>query len=720
MKQKTTKSQPRQKQRVYTEEIRAYDVERRREKTAKGQDIGELPPIVNPERRAQAEASFKYFCETYLKSVFYMGWSKDHLRVIGKVEQVVINHDTLAVAMPRGSGKTQLCHAALLWGILTGRHHFGLFVGATVGASKRAIEWFKAILSETELLLKDWPEVCFPIAELKNETRKCVGQRYHGERTKIGWGTDRIIIPTIPGSKASGAVISATSLEGNIRGAWIRMPGGKIIRPTLAICDDPQTSESARSQGPDGQTTTRLRVINEDVQGLAGPDSQTGILVPCTVIQRGDLSDQLLNRRKYPDYRGERTKRLYSWPKNKELWEEYRELREDALRNDLPLDESFTFYRERMAKCGLRMDEQRPCETCQHAAKCMDCAAVVDWQERLDDPRNLSAVQATMHALYKYGEHGFAAEMQNEPMKSELASRLPTADEIAKKANGYDRGVVADKAVFLTAGIDVGVDYLAWLVLCCSKNFTAGVVDYGTWPNQGRTFSKSNPNRTLAQEYPGKAPEGAIIAGLKDLAENLLNRQFPQAGGPPMQLNLCLVDTGYKTDTVHTAIRLVGRNSVLRPSRGVGITAGKTQFDDYKRDRCREMGQHWWISKDSDKAVISIDTNYWKTFIHSRLATAIGDSGSLTLFGRPQDHGLLAHHILAEYYTTPKTEKEVEIQEWHEHVGRDNEYFDCLVMAMVAASRMGCSVIPVVKTTVPKPRRPHEVNVNSSFRPELG
>jgi len=33
----------------------------------------------------------------------------DHLRVIAKVERVVRERETLAVAMPRGSGKTNLC-----------------------------------------------------------------------------------------------------------------------------------------------------------------------------------------------------------------------------------------------------------------------------------------------------------------------------------------------------------------------------------------------------------------------------------------------------------------------------------------------------------------------------------------------------------------------------------------------------------------------------------
>jgi hypothetical protein len=658
--------------------------------TRQGQDIGKLPSVKNPARRKRCLASFALFCVTYFPEIFYLKWSKDLLKVIAKIERVVIDHDMLAVAMPRGSGKSSLVRCAILWAMLSGRHRFAMLIGAVAPDGSKAIEWFKDALSKNDRLLEDFPAVCYPIRLLDNEPRRCLGQRYRGKKTAIRWGKDEIVLPTIPHSGIGGC-IRATSLGGQIRGKW-QSEDGKILRPTLAMCDDPQTSESSKSQGTEGQTTTRLLAIQRDVQGLAGPDQQTAILVPCTVICPGDLSDQLLNRKKYPDFRGERTKRLYSWPTNKGLWEQYRELRESALQADQPLMEATDFYKAHRATCGLPLDAPRPsCQTCPRRAECMDCGAVVDWAERLDDPRNLSAVQAAMHAFYKYGAAGFAAEFQNEPLQPETFGRLPSADQIMQKANGYQRGTVPEKAIRLTAFIDPGDDYLTWLVCAWEANFTGAVIDFGTWPDQGQDFSKATVRHPLNEKYPGTAKEGAILAGLKDLLKLLLARQFFQ-GDNPMQIGLCMVDTGYKPDVVHAALRIT-RQAAARPSRGRGITAGKVQFDDYKRDRCREMGLHWWIPKDTPHAVIQIDTNFWKTFVHSRLATAAGDPGALTLFGQPEDHALLAAHILAEYYTLPKTEKDVTVQEWHQHVGRDNELFDALVGAAAGAAKLGCSVI---------------------------
>ena len=666
------------------------------------QDIGKIPKCKNPVRRRKCLASFALFCVTYFPEIFYLKWSKDLLKVVAKIERVVVDHDKLAVAMPRGSGKSCLVRCAILWAILSGRHKYAMLIGATAPQGTDAIVWFKKALTENEGLYEDFPRVCFPIRLLENEPRRCLGQRYMGKKTNIRWGADKIVLPTIPKSLSSAFIIEATSLEGQVRGAWVAMPDGSIARPTLAMCDDPQTAEVARSQGPTGQVPYRLQTIQRDVQGLAGPDQQTAILVPCTVICPGDLADQLLNRKKFPDYRGERTKRLYSWPTNKGLWEQYRELRESALQADQPLDEATEFYRAHKSTCGLPMDAPRPsCGTCPRRAECMDCGAVVDWAERLDDPRNLSAVQAAMHAFYKYGAAGFAAEFQNEPLQPENFGRMPSADEIAQKANGYPRGTVPDKAIHLTAFIDPGDDYLTWLVCAWEQSFTGAVIDYGTWPDQGPDFSKATACHPLSAKYPGTAKEGAILAGLKDLLTLLLARQFPQGFQPPRQISLCLVDTGYKPDVVHAALRIVSQ-AAAKSSRGRGITAGKIQFDDYKRDRCREMGQHWWVPKDSPHSVMQIDTNYWKTFVHSRIATAAGDPGALTLFGKPESHALLASHILAEYYTLPKTEKDVPVQEWHQHVGRDNEFFDCLVGASAAAAKLGCSLIP----TLPKNIRP--------------
>jgi hypothetical protein len=84
------------------------------------------------------------------------------------------------------------------------------------------------------------------------------------------------------------------------------------------------------------------------------------------------------------------------------------------------------------------------------------------------------------------------------------------------------------------------------------------------------------------------------------------------------------------------------------------------------------------------------DTNYWKSFIHARLAVAMGDRGCLSLFGdKAEQHRLFAEHLTAEYRV--KTEgRGRTVDEWKMRPERgDNHWFDCLVGCAVAASIQG-------------------------------
>ena len=117
------------------------------------------------------------------------------------------------------------------------------------------------------------------------------------------------------------------------------------------------------------------------------------------------------------------------------------------------------------------------------------------------------------------------------------------------------------------------------------------------------------------------------------------------------------------------------------------------------------------------------DTNYWKSFIHARLAVPMGDPGCLSLFGgwhgRPgresvastsrggRDlHRLLAEHLTAEYRV--KTEgRGRTVDEWRLRAdGRDNHGLDCLVGAAVAASIQGAVLLGTDARSAPRHTSP--------------
>ena len=101
---------------------------------------------------------------------------------------------------------------------------------------------------------------------------------------------------------------------------------------------------------------------------------------------------------------------------------------------------------------------------------------------------------------------------------------------------------------------------------------------------------------------------------------------------------------------------------------------------------------------------VVIDTNYWKSFVHARLAVPMGDRGCLSLFAGA-DHGLLAEHLTAEYCVRTQARGR-QVDDWKPRgPGRDNHWLDCLVGCAVGASMSGAVLFGTTATeSIRKPR----------------
>ena len=168
-----------------------------------GRDIGDLPLVKNPERKERAASDFRFFCDNYFPLTFHLPWSKDHLKVIGRIEQAVLRGGLFAMAMPRGSGKTTVCEYACIWSVLNGHREFVCLIGSDEGHAMDMLDAIKMEFDGNDLLLEDFPEVVYPIQCLDGIANRCNGQLFKGERTLIGWTAREVVLPTIPGSTAS-------------------------------------------------------------------------------------------------------------------------------------------------------------------------------------------------------------------------------------------------------------------------------------------------------------------------------------------------------------------------------------------------------------------------------------------------------------------------------------------------------------------------------------
>lgn len=648
--------------------------DRTRSASANARDIGEIPDVENPRRRKRCVANLQEWCETYHASTFDLAWSPDHIRVIERIQKAIHEGGQFALAMPRGSGKTSLCEVACLYALLGGRRRYVALIGAEKTHALEMLDSIRTELETNDLLLADFPEVCYPISRLEGVSQRRL--LYRGEPIKMRLRGDKIILPWIPGSKAAGGVLHVAGLTGRIRGMKHKLPGGEPLRPDFAVVDDPQTDESARS---DEQSEYRESIVSGAVLGLAGPKTRIAAVMPCTIIKQRDMAYRILDRQTHPEWNGEKTQLVYKFPENAKLWDEYAQIRADGLRNGDDGAAGNAFYRTHRKE--------------------MDAGAEVAWPER--KPGAISALQFAMNLRYD-NEQAFFAEFQNDPIdESPPDDDLLTPDQILRKINRVPRGRVPLEGSHLVGFLDVGKTLVYYAVCAFSDDFTGSVVDYGTLPDQNRLrFRKREPGKPLAALFPGRQTEGVVYAGLEETCRLLLEREWKRADGNALRIERLLIDAnwGECTDVVYQFCRQSQYAANVAPSHGRFYGASMQPMSEYSRKPGDRIGLNWRIPANRGKRAtryVLFDANYWKSFVHARLSTAMGDRGSLSLFGdKPFVHSLFADHMHAEYRDRVYSERTGRtVDEWKQRPTRpDNDWFDCLAGCCVAASIAGCAL----------------------------
>ena len=657
------------------EERRNAERDRQAEQSLAGRDIGPLPEVVNPDRKAACERNFQLFCESYFPETYSLAWSPDHLKVIEKIETAVLRGGLFALALPRGSGKTTITESAALWSMLYGHREFVVLIGATESAALELLDSLKTELEVNERLAEDFPEVCYPVAQLEGIANRCAGQLYKGERTRITWTSNEIVLPTVEGSRASGIIVRVAGITGRIRGMKFKRSDGRSVRPSLVVIDDPQTSESAGSLE---QTRKRVRVLAGDILGLAGPGQKISGIMPCTIIRPGDMADIILNRNTHPDWNGEKTRMVYRFPTNMKLWEEYAEIRAEALRTEGNFQKATEFYLANR--------------------EAMDTGAEVSWEARFNHDE-VSALQHAMNLKFQ-DESAFMSEYQNDPLPDDTADdSLLSVDEICAKINGLARRRVPLKCDRLTMFVDVQKALLFYVVIAWAEEFTGAIIDYGSWPDQHRhEYSLADANPSIQTLFPKAGFEGALYAALSALTDECLGREWEREDGAVLKIERALVDAnwGQSTDVVYQFCRQSSHAGVILPSHGRYVGASSKPMTEYRKQQGDRLGFNWIIPNVAGKRAIRhviYDTNYWKSFIHARLAVPVGDKGALTLYGRiPGAHQLFAEHLTAEYRVKTQGRGRT-VDEWKlKPQSHDNHFLDCVAGCAVCGSMLGASL----------------------------
>ena len=650
-----------------------------------GNDIFPVPDCKNPERWEQCKTSFKSFCEEYFAARFYLKWAKGHLESLEIMQDAVVNGGGYyTLAEPRGSGKSCLAECMALWAMLYGYRKFVVVVGATAIHAK---EIYKSVLTEIETngeLLVDFPEVCYPIWRLNCSYIRAKTQHVQGKHTRITINSDSLVFPYIEHSDVSGSMIQCVSITGRIRGLKRTIANtSEVIRPDFVIIDDPQTDRSARSPMQVGQ---REQAIVGTILGLAGPNSNITAVMPCTVIRNDDLAERFLDHERRPEWRGKRTPMLYSFPSNMDAWKDYAEIQANSYRSGNKGEEATKFYVDNRST--------------------MDEGAAVSWEERYNPKMEVSAIQHAMN-LWIRDPRAFAAEYQNKPLiesNNEQGRVVLEAKQICSRLSGTPYGVCPRETEFITTGIDIQQKILYYLTVAWTKDFGGTIVDYGSFPKQKESYwSRENPPITMTDELPDLLLAPQVYKGLEFIRDYCMPVFTRDESSEHVRIEKALIDANWNlvSDAVFSFCKENETVGLFKPANGKGIGAVMLPMEAWPKKTGEQTGKNWKVRLHTGAGRgrhTIYDTNFWKSRIAERLLAPLGSPNCLKLYGSKSYHHQMLADQLSSEGSHQLTGRGRSVNEWRSINARENDWWDCLILAAVAVSQCGLTLHEMVVT----------------------
>ena len=646
---------------------------RSREQNASVKEIGPLPKVKNPKRKARCKDSLLEFMLTYGGTeaseglyVFTSPFCDEQLYMINTLEQVLKYGGEIPLCIFRGGCKTTFCEWGILWACAYGWQKFGVIVASNLGMARKIITNIKINITLNPLLAEDFPEICYPIACLERVTQRAKCQTLDGIPTDISFNTDMIQFPAIAKKASSQAIIMGVGADSSFRGLRV----GKQ-RPTVVLIDDPQTNKSANSLT---QTEARWNNITSSMKGLAGPGVALAMVATITVIKKDDLAERMLQQ-----WNGKRFGILRSMPKNMEAWDKYNE-EYSAIKLDV------SDLQERAKLINAYYISNRDV---------LDEGAVAAWESNYAQ-NEVSAIQHAMN-LYYFDQRAFWSEYMNEPLDEAMDAENLTLDDLEKKISKIIKpGIAPVDTSVITCGIDVQKDCLYWLVVTWNKDFGGMVIDYGRYPKG---------NAKMETVWAGKSLEEQVTLCLQELAGILRAKRYSRMiNNEQLSIDKIIVDAnwGLVTDAIKRVC--VTNKGWLEPTFGWG-KGPEQRFFSKRAVIGEERGPEWKKMPLEIKGLVRTylyNTNWWKSFVRERIKTDAAAKSTIGFYSG--NHAKLFTHLLGESSTILSGQYGT-MDKWTLKPGEPNHWFDCLIMASVAAS--ACKIaIPNFNPDAPaKPKR---------------
>lgn len=267
------------------------------------------------------------------------------------------------------------------------------------------------------------------------------------------------------------------------------------------------------------------------------------------------------------------------------------------------------------------------------------------------------------------------------PPQTDLVS-LETK-KIAARTKELGRGIVPPGAKWISVAVDVGKFLCHWAAVAWQDNATSRVVDYGVVEVHTDQFGE----------------EHAIKLALKEACDLFTRAGWQSADGETWRTTETWIDSGYFPDAVYNFCAEYKNNSV-RPIKGWGTTRDPGQGSLYPAPlkiggSIIQIGERYHFAlQDNRRTVLAhIDADYWKTFLHRRLAVPMDAPGAMTLCGgEVNEHMKIAKHITAEKCVEEFVPGKGKIARWIRE-RRENHWGDALYIACAAGHWAGARLI---------------------------
>lgn len=661
----------REKHRRVVEAARAKGRDLRRAMEEEGVEMDPatgLPVVGNPKRKAACERDLALFAKTYLPRVFALPMSEGQRADLGTMQRVCNEGGRYAFASPRGDGKTSRVEAAILWAALYGRRRCIVVVGADIGAASQIVDSVKAELRTNELLRQDFPLPCWAAALADDVALKAKGWTWGGVNLSMRWGKGGVTLPVLDGADGSGCVIVPRGLTGRLRGMRLKV-AKRAVRPDLYAIDDPQTDESAASPS---QVATRERLILGAIMGSGGPGASIAAFMPCTVIMHNDLAARFLDRKEHPDWQGSIRAMVTRWPDaQKTLWAEYA-----GLRREQGAEAGTAFYR-------------------QHRAE-MDAGAVIDWPQRYERGKELSAIQHAQNLRIDLGEAVFSAEYQNTPIREGATTMYAlTPDLIQKRTDdSMPPFKTPDWTQTIVAATDVNPSYgFTTTLVAFGGDQRAHVLWYGVESGEQFLSSKDDPPAVISRRVSeGLAAVGKQLAGCGVVPATWII----DGGGTPQDTVINFAAVSFRVCGL-SALTAFGRNA--------------KEYRPYGRHKITVREQCHLVSENINRRWLIWNADYWREIAQKGWTATPLLPGSCSLFA---GH----HREFAEQICREQLKGKADLGggmrwEWVTQPG-PHDAGDCMAMAYMGAAWSGIGTsgaVPVARVPQRRPIRVRHLEV---------